>query len=206
MSDLPKKSEDRVNVFGIVMVGLVTSVLVWVSIVLLMAYYQNTAGSLEDQRNAANKGREVLDLKAKQTRELDESKYVDPKRGIVSIPIDDARELVLRDANSGAASWVPAIGPHDTATVPAAWGRPPDNPAAGAAGTPLAPTDGTPPPAGTPPAPTDGTQPAPTDGAQPAPTDGTQPAPTNGARPAPTGAPTAPDGAAQPSDPSPVVP
>jgi hypothetical protein len=126
MSELPKKSEDKVNVFGVVMIGFVTSILLWVSVVALQAYYNNTAGALESDRSASGKGREMRDLKAKQLAEMMDSKFVDPKKGVVTIPIDEAMRLVVRDAKQGARSLVPAVGPHDTPTVPAVSGRPPD--------------------------------------------------------------------------------
>lgn len=113
MSELPHKAEDKTNVFGIVMVGVVSSILVWVSVVLLVAYYDNTAGSLELERDAANKSREVETLKQQQLIALADSKYVDAKRGLVTIPLEDAMQVVLRDAKSGADSLVPAIGPHN---------------------------------------------------------------------------------------------
>jgi hypothetical protein len=137
MSDLPKKSEDKVNVFGVVMIGFVTSILLWVSVVALQAYYNNTAGALESDRSASGKGREMRDLKAKQLAEMMDSKFVDPKKGVVTIPIDEAMRLVVRDAKQGARSLVPAVGPHDTPTVPAVSGRPPDvMPAEGGATAP----------------------------------------------------------------------
>lgn len=133
MSDLPRKAQDRVNTFGVVLIGVVATVLLWVSVVALQAYYYNTAGQLETERNATGKNREVRDLKADQQAYLQEGKYVDPTKGIVTIPIEDAMRLVLRDVKAGAPSLVPAIGAHDQATVPAVSGRPPDTAAAPAA-------------------------------------------------------------------------
>ena len=69
MSGLPKKASDKVNGLGIVMVGVTASVLTWASVVGLQAYYNQTAGSIEGDRNAANKGREMRDLKSKQRSE-----------------------------------------------------------------------------------------------------------------------------------------
>lgn len=147
MSELPKKAEDRVNTFGVVLIGLVAAVLLWVSVVALQAYYYSTAGKLESERGSSGKSREVRDLKAEQRAYLQEGKYVDPKKGIVTIPADDAMRLVLRDAKSGEPSLVPAVGAHDQPTVPAVSGRPPDNvaapgtaPASGSA--PTAPASG----------------------------------------------------------------
>ena len=132
-SALPRKASDRVNTYGILLIGLVSSVLLWVSVVALQAYYNRTAGQLQGERDAEFKNRQVTDLKSAQLAELQDSKYVDPKKGRVTIPIDSAKGLVLRDLRDGAPSVVPAVGPHDKATVPAKWGRPPDQVAAPAA-------------------------------------------------------------------------
>ncbi len=199
MSDLPRKATDRVNTFGVVLIGMVAAVLLWVSVIALQAYYYSTAGKMETERGSAGKSREVRDLKAEQRAYLQEGKYVDPKKGIVTIPIDDAMKLVVRDGKAGAPSLVPAIGAHDQPTVPAVSGRPPDNvqPPGGAA---PAPGGAAPAPGGAAPAP-GGAAPG---GAAPA-AGSTTPA---GAPPAPgaeapatgsTGAPTAPTTPTPPS-------
>lgn len=160
MSELPKKAQDRVNTFGVVLIGAVAAVLLWVSVVALQAYYYSTAGKVESERASTGKGREVRDLKAEQRAYLQEGKYVDPKKGIVAIPLDDAMKLVLDDAKAGKPSLVPVIGAHDQPTVPAVSGRPPDNvasptaPAGGAGAAPAAPSAGATTEAGTPAAPT----------------------------------------------------
>ena len=157
MSGLPKKASDKVNTLGIVMVGVTAAVLTWASVVGLQAYYNNTAGSIADQRNAANKGREMRDLKAKQRTELQESKFIDAQKGRVTIPIESAMAHVLRSQREGEPSLVPAVGAHDLPTVPARWGKPADTqapPTGGANPTPAAPGE-------TQPAPASGTEPAP---------------------------------------------
>ena len=195
MSDLPRKAQDRVNTFGVVLIGLVAAVLLWVSVIALQAYYYSTAGKMEAERGSAGKSREVRDLKAEQRAYLQEGKYVDPKKGIVAIPIDDAMKLVVRDGKAGSPSLVPAIGAHDQPTVPAVSGRPPDN---------------VQPPGGAAPAP-GGAAPAPGGAAAPAPggaAGGTAPTTPAGSPPATTaeapatgttGAPTAPTTPTPPS-------
>jgi hypothetical protein len=202
MSELPRKAPDRVNTFGVVLIGLVAAVLLWVSVVALQAYYYGTAGKLESERGAAGKSREVRDLKAQQRAELAEGKYVDAKKGIVTIPIDDAMKLVLHDAKAGAPSLVPAIGAHDQPTVPAVSGRPPDNvqpPTApgGATEGVAAPAGGGAAPA---PAPAAGSAPAPAAGSTPAPAAGSTPAPAAGSAPTPAAAGGAPAPAAEGAD------
>jgi hypothetical protein len=126
MSGLPTKAQDRINNFGIVLIGTVAGVLLWVSVVALQAYYYSSAGEVEKQRDAEGKGREMRDLHAQQLADLQDSKYLDPAKGVVTIPIDAAMSLVLEDARGGAGSLVPAVGAHDTPTVRARWGRPSD--------------------------------------------------------------------------------
>ena len=192
MSELPRKAQDRINTFGVVLIGVVATVLLWVSVVALQAYYYSTAGEVESQRASAGKSREARDLKAQQRADLQDSKYIDPKKGIVTIPLDDAMKLVLQDAKTGARSLVPAIGAHDQPTIPAVSGRPPDNVATTAApGGAAAPAGGAAPPAGgaTPPA----------GGATPP--DGTTP-PASGSAPATP----APDAKAAPAAPAPATP
>jgi len=206
-SALPHKAQDRVNTYGIVLIGLVSSVLLWVSVVALQAYYNRTAGDLEGERDAVDKSKQVRDLKSKQSAELSETKYVNPQKGIVTIPIARAEGLVLRGLRDQAPSLVPAIGPHDLPTVPAKWGRPPD---AAAAPGGAAPAAGAAPVAGAAPAAPGGAAPA-APGAAPAPAGaappGAAPAPAagaaaaGGAAPAPAAG-TAPPAAAAPARPA----
>src|SRR5690606_17273751 len=104
MSGLPHKAKDRLNTVGIVVVGLSTAALLWASVIGLQAFYYNSAGDLESQRNAHNKGREMRDLKAQQRADLDDSKYIDPQKGTVTLPIESAMKLVVRDVNAAAPS------------------------------------------------------------------------------------------------------
>jgi hypothetical protein len=200
-SALPRKASDRVNTYGIVLIGMVSAILLWVSVVALQAYYNRTAGQLQDVREAARKSLDVQRLKAAQVAELQDSKYVNPQKGLVTIPIESAKGLVLRDLRDGKPSLVPAVGPHDKATVPAKWGRPPDNVAAPARGAApaaggVAPAAGAAPAAGGAAAPAGGAAAAPAGGAA-APAAGAAPAggaaaPAAGAAPAPATAPSAP--------------
>jgi hypothetical protein len=144
MSNVPTKNPDRVNNFGIVLIGLTSAVLLWVSVVALQAYYGSTAGAVELERLATNQNQEVRELKAQQSAGLKEYRWVDPKAKTLAIPVETAMALVLRDAKGGAASLVPAVGTHDVATVPAAPGRPADNVAAPATAAPTAPAPATP--------------------------------------------------------------
>jgi len=171
MSEGPKKADDKVNTFGIALIGVVSTFLVWASIVALQAYYGATGATMTHEREIEGQADEVRGLNAEQQAQLNPEKVetVDAQKGTVRVPIKVAMAQVVETlkANPGASA-VPAIGAHDTATVPAVEG--------GSLGQP---TEGA--------EPTDGAQPAdgaePTDGAQP---EGAQP-PTG--EPAPAGAP-----------------
>ena len=131
MSGLPTKAQDRINTFGIILIGITAGILLWVSVVALQAYYYSSQGEVERQRDAEGKGREVRDLHAAQAAALQDSKYVDPAKGLVTVPIETAMSKVLEDARGGAGSLVPAVGAHDTPTVRARGGRPSDTDPAG---------------------------------------------------------------------------
>ncbi|HET6613888.1 MAG TPA: hypothetical protein VFG83_17940 [Kofleriaceae bacterium] len=136
-------AEDKVNALGIVTIGIVSAMLVWVSVVALQAYYQNTYGEEEAKKNAENKSAAYLSLRATQAADLDEYVWADRQKGLVKLPIERAMELVVHDLQAGSPSVVPAVGAQDTPTVPAVFGRPPDGvKMPGLGTTPLAPEGG----------------------------------------------------------------
>lgn len=112
-------AEDKVNVLGIVTVGVVSALLLWVAVVALQAYYENSFGAEQARKNALNKSAAYRTVKAEQAADLDEYAWVDRKTGIVRLPIEHAMELVVHDLQAGAPSLVPAVGAHDVATAPA---------------------------------------------------------------------------------------
>jgi hypothetical protein len=127
MSGLPKRSEDKTNTFGIVLIGVSSAILLWATIVLLQAYYENTAGPLEARRSAMAKSQKVRDLRARQQAAMRDIKWVDPAAKLVSLPIEDAMRMVVDELRADPrASLVPAVGAHDQPTIPGVAGRPPD--------------------------------------------------------------------------------
>ena len=183
--DSPRKAEDNLNTAMIVAIGGVGSLLVWASIVALQAYYDVTAGAEAHRREIAGQSAQLRSLEVAAQDHL--SKYGKSATGKVAIPIERAMELIVRNGNID--SLVPAVGPHNQPTIPAAFGRPSDKPTPVPAGAP-APA-GKPTPPGTPPAPE---APAPLEkptspGAPPAPK-----APAPAGKPTPPGTPPAPAG------------
>jgi hypothetical protein len=127
MSNLPKKAEDRVNVFGIVLIGIASAILIWASAVALQAYYMNTAGPMETERDQINLASERRSVEAAQQARLSRLAHNDAVRGVdcVSNPIEVAMTAVVGDAQRpDVESLVPAVGPHDKPTIEAAFGYP----------------------------------------------------------------------------------
>jgi len=139
----PARNEDKVNTFAIVVVGLVSAIVVWASVVLLQAYYQNTAGAAEEERQAVGQNDTVRSLRAEQRASLAEARYVTDAAGarMASIPLEAAKAKVLADAQKQAPSLVPRVAAHNVPSIPAMPGKPKplaappvDAPAAGTPG------------------------------------------------------------------------
>ena len=130
MSNLPKKAEDRVNVFGIVLIGVASAILIWASAVALQAYYMNTAGDIETRRDAAGLDKERRSVEAAQLAMLNRLEHNDEYQKAIAAcvrnPIDVAMTNVVNDAQKGSESLVPAVGPHDTPTIAPVAGYPVD--------------------------------------------------------------------------------
>ena len=131
---------------------------------------------MAEERETAGQDSQQRTLRARQMKELEGGER-NAQSGIGTIPIDVAMKLVASEGNDSAvASLVPAVGAHDKPTVPAVWGRPPDDakpptdetptdapsdgaatngePTEGATDPATPPTDPTPPPGDTPNPPT----------------------------------------------------
>ena len=124
--DSPRKAEDKLNNSMIVAIGIVGALLTWGSIVALQAYYDSTAGVEERQREFAGQSDKLRSLQAQALQSLGEYRAKGGKSGRISIPIELAMKLVVRDGKQ--ASLVPAVGAHDKPTYPAVVGRPSDRP------------------------------------------------------------------------------
>lgn len=128
MSNLPKKAEDKVNVFGIVLIGAAAAILIWASAVALQAYYMNTAGDVETRRDAINLSKERRTVEAAQQANLNRLEYNHEYQKAIAAcvrnPIEVAMTNVVNDAQQKRASLVPAVGPHDKPTIAAIPGYP----------------------------------------------------------------------------------
>lgn len=122
-----EKQPDQLNMLGVLVVGLSGALLVYISFIALQAYYETGASELEAQRESEGIDMEYRSLLAEQQSALQELRWIDQNRQIVSLPIADAMQRVVEAAKADpAAALVPAVGAHDTPTVPAIPGRPAD--------------------------------------------------------------------------------
>ncbi len=178
----PKKNPDSMNTIGIITVGAVGSALVYLSIVGLQAFYVDETAIVDEVSTFGQQENVRADLKSRQvgviTTDLMRKGWTTPapdNKQVVSIPIETAKQLVVRDAKVDPANLVPAVGRSETGTIQPIFGRP----------VALPPP---PPPDVLPPA--DGTVPGvvPPDGASPAgAVDPTQPTPPGATPPATPG-------------------
>jgi hypothetical protein len=189
-----KKNPDKLNTIGIITVGGVGAALVYLSIVGLQAFYVGETSVVDEVRHFGDQGKVRDSLKSEQVGHnsdfVRKPALVAGGPGMVTIGIDAAKALIVRDAKVDPSNLIPAVGKSEVSTIQPVFGRP--IPLAAAPITPVPPpTDGSVPGAVPPPGDTTATPP---DGAQP----GTeaQPAPVPGS----TGT-TTPSGATTPTTP-----
>src|SRR5689334_25030576 len=123
--DTGKRNPDRLNMIGVVVVGICGAVLVYVSIALLQAFYMNDTSQVETQ--AAYGGQDSTVKLIRDTQKLN----IDPPQGIknpsgdtFSIKIDKAIDLVVADAQKDPTALVPSQGKSDRPTIQPVFGRP----------------------------------------------------------------------------------
>jgi hypothetical protein len=147
----PKRNPDKLNTIGVVVVGICGSVLVYVTIVALQAFYQNDTAEIQTMADYG--GNDVTARNAKSTQQAVIMQYGknagEPGALPTSyrIPIDQAMKLVVEGAKVDPANLVPTQGRSDRPSIKPIFGRPQalDTPAAGsaapaAAGSAAAPT------------------------------------------------------------------
>ena len=145
MSDTGPRGVDKLNILGIVTVGVCGAVLTYVSIVLLEAFYMTETSEIERQRAFEAPASLRNTVKAAHLTNLNGD-----KEG--TIAIDRAMELIVAEAANDPSNLVPAVGASKTPSVLPEYGRPGPVPTAAPA---------TPPPAEPAPAPAPATEPAP---------------------------------------------
>lgn len=184
MSETGTRTTDKLNIIGIVVVGICGAIMTYVAIVALEAYYMNETSAVE-----RTKAHEAPNSLRNRIKDLQDINLDGTREG--TLAIEEAKKLVVADAQRDPSVLIPGK-PSVKPTVEAQYGRPPTLQAP--APTPTAPPvdPATPPAGGTVPAPTDGTTLPATGGQTPPPPSSTdQPATTE---PTPTAEPTAPAG------------
>ena len=127
MEGTPKQL-DKLNILAIVAVGLVGVFGLYASFVGLQAFFEAEARKVAEARFAEEQSDEFRSVQAEQQGEMQDYRWRSQAERTVTVPIGRAMELVIADIGKGQASnLVPSVGPHDTPTVPAVFGRPPDN-------------------------------------------------------------------------------
>jgi hypothetical protein len=129
MSDSGKRNPDRLNMLGVVVVGVCGAVLVYVSIALLQAYYMNDTRDVETMADYGGQDSMQKTVKAAQLGTIDPAQGVRHQNGTFGIKIDKAIDLVVRDANDptkGPAMLVPSQGRASAANseIAPVFGRP----------------------------------------------------------------------------------
>jgi hypothetical protein len=121
--DGAKKAEDKLNTVGIVTVGICGAVLVYVSIVLLQAFYMNETSAVSQITDNYGAQDELRTLRSDQVTSLAEY-----RRGATpstaTIPVQQAMNAIVAKINGGnSVNLVPGIGTSDKPTVPAVFGH-----------------------------------------------------------------------------------
>ena len=90
------------------LIGVVFAIVLFALVVLLQAYFYRSEEGENVRKVVAVAPEELSQLRAQQLETLHSYRFVDPRAGVVAIPIDRAMELVVRDG--GNSPW-PAVQP-----------------------------------------------------------------------------------------------
>jgi hypothetical protein len=148
MSGAPRNA-DKLNTIGIVVAGICGAVLVYVSIILLQAYYANDSADVQTMADYGGQDSIAKSLKAQQLGNIagyqSNPAPTDGKPQTFNVPIDTAMKLVVASAKTDPAMLVPTQGRSDDQTkVQPIFGRPQliVAPPADGAGSAATPADG----------------------------------------------------------------
>ncbi|HTJ40677.1 MAG TPA: hypothetical protein VL463_01235 [Kofleriaceae bacterium] len=150
MSEGAKKAEDKMNMVGVVVVGICGAVLVYVSIVLLEAFYMNETSEVNVMADYGGQDTDVKSVKASQIANI--TGYGKNAGSTFRISIDKAMDLVVDEGKNDASNLIPAVGKSEKPTIQPVFGRPQALGTPSGSGAPAPETPGsatpTPPPAG----------------------------------------------------------
>ncbi len=151
----PKRTQDRVNTIGIVVIGICSAVLVYVTIVALQAFYMGDTSEIQTMADYGGQDTTAKAIRADQTGNITKSTTPNaPPKSTVEIqtyriPISVAMQKVVDDAKKDPSMLVPAYGASKCRTVLPDFGRPKtdDKPPCSAWGQAAGTPAPTPPPA-----------------------------------------------------------
>ena len=119
----PKRNPDKLNTIGIVVVGICGAVLVYVTIVALQAFYMNDTSEVQNTADYGGQDITAKGHKADELRNISElAKNGDGKT--YRMKIEDAMNLVIRDAQKDPSHLIPALPPSTKPTIQPVFGRP----------------------------------------------------------------------------------
>ena len=137
----PKRSQDKLNTIGIVVIGICSAVLVYVSIVALQAFYSNDTAEVQTMADYGGNDITARSIRTSQIQNISEygaNPAAPGKTATYRTTIAIAMKQVVDAAKVDPAALVPAAGRSDKPTVQPVFGRPtPTVPA-----VPAAPADG----------------------------------------------------------------
>ena len=119
----PKRNPDKLNTIGIVVVGICGAVLVYVTIVALQAFYMNDTSEVQTMADYGGQDTTAKGHKADEMRNITEVGK-NAAGDTVHIKIEDAMNLVIRDAQKDPSHLVPALPPSTKPTIQPVFGRP----------------------------------------------------------------------------------
>jgi hypothetical protein len=127
MSGTGKRTEDKLNLVGIVAVGLSASVFVYVSVVLLQAFYMNetaTVNTTADFRGQENPHKTLKAAQETHIKEYGRNAGGPDQPQTYRVPVEVAIERVVAEAKADPSNLVPVVGKSTVPTIKAVFGRP----------------------------------------------------------------------------------
>jgi hypothetical protein len=123
----PKRNDDKLNTIGIVAIGICGAVFVYVSVVLLQAFYMGETASVETAADFGGQGNTYKTLRAAQqtfVTEVGRNAGGPDQPQTYRIPVDHAMQIVVDEAKRDPSNLVPVVGKSNTPTIKAVFGRP----------------------------------------------------------------------------------
>jgi hypothetical protein len=101
-----------------IVVFLIGSVVCLVILLFVQVLFFNVQRNEEQAKIYADKPRELAELQARQLGQISTYRYLDPKAGIVAIPIDRAIELYVAEVKAGVVPTTMKVSTQPSASAP----------------------------------------------------------------------------------------